>query len=181
MKTKAVIFDKDGTLLSFDAFWLPISAGVIEELAGEHRLAEEMWQALGVEEGTARIDGVLCSGTYTQIGQKLYAVLKRHGCRWEESDVIRRTVEAYHTYKERGMLKPACDHLWDVLQQLKHLGMKLAVVTTDDPFLTKKCLEDLGIADCFDAVYTDDGIVPAKPILTAFWTFAGKKGSWNRK
>ena len=32
MNTKAVIFDKDGTLLDFDSFWVEISYNAIREI-----------------------------------------------------------------------------------------------------------------------------------------------------
>lgn len=32
MKADAIIFDKDGTLLDFDAFWVTVSEKVIEDV-----------------------------------------------------------------------------------------------------------------------------------------------------
>ena len=39
----------------------------------------------------------------------------------------------------------------------------LALVTTDNPIITEKCLKDLGIYSLFDKIYTDDGSTPTKP------------------
>ena len=39
----------------------------------------------------------------------------------------------------------------------------MAVVTTDNKAITHKCLKQLGIADIFDKIYTEDGHTPVKP------------------
>ena len=180
MKTKAVIFDKDGTLLDFDSFWVSISYKAIEDILAavkvEHDLTEEILSALGVKKRVTGINGVLCKGTYTQMGQVIYKVLAKYGCNVTEEEVIRLTVEAYHRNSKEGIVKPACENIFDVLSRLKKHGMKLAVVTTDDAFVTKKCLEALGIDTLFDAVYTDDGKYPAKPDAYCIHDFCEKQG-----
>lgn len=167
MKTKAIIFDKDGTLIDFDSFWLTISYKAIEDILKKVKkdldLAEEILSALGVNNHITDINGVLCKGTYAQMGQAIYSVLKKHGCDITEEEAIRLTIDAYHRNLGAGIVKPACENIFDVLSKLKQHGIKLAVVTTDDAFVTKKCLEMLGIDTLFDVVYTDDGKYPAKP------------------
>ena len=38
---KGIIFDKDGTLLNFEAFWLPITDGVLKDLAHKFCVSAE--------------------------------------------------------------------------------------------------------------------------------------------
>ena len=35
MSVEAIIFDKDGTLMSFDAFWVSLSVKALEDVLGE--------------------------------------------------------------------------------------------------------------------------------------------------
>lgn len=167
MKTKAIIFDKDGTLLDFDDFWLPISEGAIREILKkikrEDVSVENILSAMGVKAGVTDITSALCCGTYEQMGQDMYHALVNEGCNVTVDEVIKLTVDAYHGNVQKGIMRPACDHLQEVLQTLKDSGLTLAVVTTDDLFMAQKCLQMLEISSFFDAVYVDDGVTPTKP------------------
>lgn len=180
MKAKAILFDKDGTLLDFDALWLTITYKAVDDILKkvnqESIPPEEILRALGVENGRTDINGVLCRGTYAEMGQAIYGVLKGHGCDWKTEEVTRLTTEAYHRHSSEGRIKPDCVNLSEVLQTLKKRGILLAVVTTDDALITQKCLQALGIAGLFDAVYTDDGKVPAKPDPYCLHDFCKKQG-----
>ena len=67
MKTRAIIFDKDGTLLDFDSFWLTISykaiGDILKAVQTELDLTEEILLALGVKDKVTDINGILCKGT----------------------------------------------------------------------------------------------------------------------
>lgn len=180
MKTRAIIFDKDGTLIDFDSFWLTISYRAMENILAAVKqkldLTEEILLALGVKNKVTDINGVLCKGTYAQMGQTIYKVMKKYGCDITEEEAIRLTIDAYHRNLGAGIVKPTCENIFDVLSELKEHGIKLAVVTTDDAFVTKKCLEMLGIDTLFDVVYTDDGKYPAKPDAYCINDFCEKEG-----
>ena len=167
MKTKAIIFDKDGTLMDFNAFWIPVThrsvQDILQAVGMNSDLAESIFMALGVEENIAVINGILCSGTYAQMGHAIYLILKEYNCNLCENEVIQIVTEAYHRNFQFGIVKPACDHLADVLGKLRNQGLKLAVVTTDDSVTTQKCLQALGIESYFDYVYSDNGELPTKP------------------
>ena len=180
MRTKAVIFDKDGTLMDFDPFWVTLTRIVVEEIKTNMQAVnvpeEEILTALGVKDGVTNINGVLCHGTYTQMGSVVSYVLERWGYETNPDEVTKLMIESYHRNYERGMIQPVCDNLCEVLRNLKEQGIKLAVVTTDDPLGVQSCLKKLGIADCFDAVYADDGKMPAKPEPHALYDFLEKEG-----
>ena len=63
-----------------------------------------------------------------------------------------------------------------VLERLKERGIRLLVVTTDNPEVTHICLEKLNIEDLFEKVIADDGVVPPKPDPRCALDFAGKSG-----
>lgn len=180
MDTKAVIFDKDGTLLDFDACWLKIAdyaiTVIMEQFDAEDVSADEVMSALGVSHGVTSITGALCCGTYTQIGTIVYNILRKYGHSIDASEVIAATVAAFENNSDKGEIKAACNNIVDVLLTLKNHSLKLAVVTTDTLSSTIKHLEKLGINDLFDAIYTDDGIYPAKPDPFCINDFCEREG-----
>lgn len=180
MKTKAIIFDKDGTLMDFDSFWVTVTHNVIEELKEEMGimdvLEEDILLALGVENGVTSISGVLCHGIYQQMGEIMHDILKKHGYKFSINQVTERMIESYHRNYERGIIKPTCDNICEVLCRLKNYGIKLVVVTTDDLFGTQKCLQTLGIEKFIDAIYTDDGCFPPKPDPYCIFDVLEKEG-----
>ncbi len=180
MSIKAIIFDKDGTLIDFDSFWLTISqkaiADILKSINREDISVEEVLAELGVKDGVTSINGVLCYGTYTQMSSVIYNVLKKHGCELSEAEAASITTDAYHNNYNAGILRPTCENIYDVLVKLKGLGIKLAVVTTDDEKMTKKCLDGLGIEPLFEKVYTDDGTTPVKPDPYCISALCGELG-----
>ena len=167
MKAEAIIFDKDGTLLDFDAFWVTVSVKAIEAvLAKFHQMdvpVGEILEAFGVHDGVTDMNSILCKGTYEQLGQITYEILTRYGCDASCEAVTKALIEGYNQNADAGDVRPTCPDLVQVLTDLKSKGIKLAVVTTDNMQITRKCLEKLGILDLFDRIYTDDGEVPTKP------------------
>ncbi len=167
MDVKAIIFDKDGTLLDFNAFWITVSVYAINDIlkkAGKEDIdLQEILSVWGVHDGKADVNGLLCKGTYEQMGLALHEVLKAHGAKLSPEETVRLTAQAYTEHAEAGEIKPTCENLREVLVRLKERGIKLAVVTTDNKEITHKCLEKLEIFDLFDRVFTDDGKTPVKP------------------
>ena len=164
---KAIIFDKDGTLIDFDAFWLNISRQAIGEVLNICRLPEnllfQIMEAFGVHNGVTSIEGVVCKGTYAQMGTIVYDILKSHGCQIGREDMIRLVTDLYVKHSDAGQILPTTLKLKETLQTLKSRGLKLAVVTTDNLEMTLKCLKTLGVDRLFDVIYTDDGVIPTKP------------------
>lgn len=161
------MFDKDGTLIDFDAFWVHVSRTAVtyllEQLNQDPALAEELLEAIGIHDGAADVNGVLCKGTYAQMAQIIHDILTRHGCGLSGEEIETLLVDAYNKHVHTGQVNPTCPNLCDVLTALKRQNKKLAVVTTDNREITLFCLERLGIAALFDEIYTDDGSLPTKP------------------
>lgn len=167
MEVQAIIFDKDGTLMKFDSFWVEVSRyaarDILRQLGREDIPIERLLGALGVAGDTADTDGLLCKGTYEQIGLAISEILREYGVEVSDTDIVRMTVSAYNKNADMGKIEPVCENIREVLEHLKSGGRQLAVVTTDNLQITNKCLEKLGIADLFARIYTDDGKNPVKP------------------
>ncbi len=166
-RIKGIIFDKDGTLLDFDAFWVTVARYSIEEILQETDAEEipvdEMLQAIGVKNGTMDIMGILCYGTYRQTAQAFVEVMARYGKDASVDKMEKITVDAFTRNAHKGQMLPNSEKLIEVLEALKNKGIKLFVVTADAPVMTKKCLDKLGITELFERIYTDDGVHPPKP------------------
>lgn len=167
MKVDAIIFDKDGTLLDFDAFWISVTVKALEDvfrvLSMDDFHLPEIMEALGVHEGVTDVDGALCKGTYEEIGHIVYDVLSRYGCLASRDAVAEMVLKGYNHSVDAGQILPTCPQLKEVLTSLKEQGKCLALVTTDNPLITEKCLRALDIYPLFDKIYTDDGKTPTKP------------------
>lgn len=167
MKIEAIIFDKDGTLLDFDAFWISVSVKALEDVLAHYGMQQVPMEALlaplGVRDGVTDPDGILCKGTYGQIGQAVYDVLCQYGFSAPCRELVDRVTDSYSQNAHAGQIRPTCPDLAEVLGGLKDRGLRLAVVTTDNREVTEICLKTLGIYQLFDKIYTDDGNTPVKP------------------
>ena len=167
IKAKAILFDKDGTLLEFAPFWQAVSVYAVRELANSFNLdnvvAEKALKEIGVGEDYFDVDGLLCKGTYGQIAKAMYPIFTNAGVSIKEDEWTDLCVKVFHKNIEKGVVLPTSKNLKSALQQLKERGKKLYVVTSDDEHTTSVCLKGLGIDNLFNKVYVDDGVNPHKP------------------
>ena len=134
-------------------------------------ILSEVLEAFGVHDGVTDINGVLCKGTYEQMGTIVYNILQKHGCKRSCEDIVALVISYYNSSADAGEVKPTTVGLAEILRGLRDEGKRLAVVTTDNAHITQKCLESLGISELFDRIYTDDGEYPTKPDPTCVYNF----------
>ncbi len=167
MKKKLIIFDKDGTLLDFDAYWIPVSVSALSDIAEAAKLGSEVvaeiLDAFEVRNGVTSIKSSLCSGTYDDMGRDIFEVIKKYAPTLSESEIKKLTREVYHKHIDKGEIKPTSEKLSETLAKLRADGFILGVVTTDAPLVTEECLKALQIKDFFSFVISDDGKMPSKP------------------
>lgn len=167
MSVRAVIFDKDGTVLDFDAFWLPVAVTATEVIMSKLGVIDvpsaKILESMGVVDGIASIKGSLCFGTYRDMAEDMNSVFKKYGYSFDIDELTNLTVDAYHSSVSAGEIKPACPNIEEVMQYLKSKDIKIVLVTSDGPAVTNECLRGLGIDKYFDIVFTDDGTHPNKP------------------
>jgi phosphoglycolate phosphatase len=166
MKTKAILFDKDGTLLNFDAFWISLAKAAMVELFDSLQVEfpeREVMESIGVKDGKTDINGVLVHGTYGDMAEVIHPILVRGGYQGTVTEVRDMAADLFPKLASAGEILPDCEDLRGVLEQLRNAGMTLAVVTSDTPDMTEKCLEELGVSEYFTVIYSDDGVLPNKP------------------
>ena len=167
LRADAVIFDKDGTLIDFDAFWVTLSqialTDLVRELGQPETLVNPMLDALGVKNGKADINGILCKGTYQEMAEAIQQVLLQNKCPVRYEDMETLVLRVYNRNAHLGTVQPTCQNLRSLLETFRNQQKVIALVTTDNAEITNLCLKKLGIYDLFDCIYADDGTLLPKP------------------
>ncbi|WDF50553.1 HAD family hydrolase [Paenibacillus sp. KACC 21273] len=173
---KAVLLDKDGTLLDFNRMWGFWTDKVIRLF--HFRLADHgcsisqediphIWGTIHDEQGHM-IDydarGPLAMGTMDEV----YAVLIWHGYRaglsWAVSKaIVHGCIQEANLAMEHA--RPAYPLLGvrEFLDQCREKGIRLGVVTADDTDSARKHLEWMGMVDYFEVIVGNDRVLQGKP------------------
>ncbi len=160
---KGIVFDKDGTLLEYESFWVRVAEIAIEEMlcrrGCDKKHLRAMLDSIGAYDG---IEGLLCHGTYGSIAQALGDKLEEL-CPESYGISIEEATDAFERATAGGKISPACKDIRGFFTELKERGILTALVTNDNRNMTEICLRELGINEYFDAVYTIEGDHPPKP------------------
>ena len=163
-----VVFDKDGTLIDFDAMWGRLARVWVEHLAGEidaPSLDLELYRSLGYEAAAGRTDplGPLVVATMAQLQTITAGTLYRAGLPWHEAeDRARRAFQIGAELPLESLIQPA-GNVAGLLASLQQAGVGVAVVTTDDRRETVETLRIMEIAHLVDHLVCGDDGLPLKP------------------
>lgn len=155
-----IIFDKDGTLIDFDAMW----GGWIEQLAqrleqlADAPLAQPLFDALGYSAATRRAipHRPLVIAPVSELYDLTLAFVHQHGY----AEALLRA--AWLIPDPVALAKPVTD-LPALFAALRARGLRLAVATADDRAPTQTTLTALGIADLIETLVCADDGIPLKP------------------
>ncbi|HET7031180.1 MAG TPA: HAD family hydrolase [Candidatus Limnocylindrales bacterium] len=161
---EVVVFDKDGTLISFEAMWV----GWTRELGGRleaatrRPVAGDVFATIGFDPTRDRVipGGPLATATMDGIRDLVGAVLRR----WCPSvpAAMRILSEAWFEPDPVATAVPLAD-LPGVLGAIRASGRRIAIATTDDRRPTEATLAGLGLAELVDDVVCGDDAGPTKP------------------
>lgn len=167
MKTKYILFDKDGTLLDFEKYWIRILTAATESVLSRFdidiKIAEEIYPAIGVVDGVADISGPYCQGDIAVTVDIYYDIILSHGHNIDKGEFTSALAEEFRDNSSAGELTGNCEDVRGFLMNLRKSGIKVALVTADDTHSTNECLALAGIEDCFDRIFVADGGYPGKP------------------
>ena len=172
-----VVFDKDGTLISFEAMWTGWARrlGARLETATRRPVAGEVFAAIGFDPVGDRVlpGGPLAIDTMAGIEQRIGAVLRR----WCPSiPAARRALaEAWFEPDPVELAVPLAD-LRRLFEALRASGKAIAVATTDDREPTEATLAALGLAPFVAATLCGDDDDPVKPAPEAFAAICERVG-----
>jgi phosphoglycolate phosphatase-like HAD superfamily hydrolase len=172
-----VVFDKDGTLISFEAMWSgwARALGMRLEVATRRPVAGDVWTTIGYDPVADRVQpgGPLAVATMAGIEETVAAVLRR----WCPSVTAARRIlaEAWSEPDPVALAVPLAD-LAAVLGTLRRTGIAVAVATTDDRTPTEATLEGLGIDSLVDTIVCGDDPEPTKPDPDTLVAIAGRLG-----
>ena len=172
-----VVFDKDGTLISFEAMWggWARDLGTRLEIATRRPVAGDVFTTIGFDPVASRIQpgGPLAIATMGEIAELVGAVLRR----WCPSVGAARRIlaEAWFEPDPVASAVPLAD-LPRLFGALIAAGRRIAVATTDDRTPTEATLAGLGIAEAVEIVLCGDDDGPTKPDPAALTAVAARAG-----
>jgi phosphoglycolate phosphatase-like HAD superfamily hydrolase len=173
-----VVFDKDGTLISFEAMWGGWIRRLVARLEDVTRrpLAGDVYAAIGFDPvaGAVLPGGPLAIDTMGRIEERVGAVLRR----WCPSvPAARRALaEAWFEPDPVDLAVPLAD-LSGLFEALRTSGRTIAVATTDDRAPTEATLAALGLESAVRALLCGDDDGPIKPEPEAFAALCARAGN----
>lgn len=145
-KIKAILFDKDGTLIDFEATWGPVNQQIGLLAAGGHPiLSKTILAHCGVDASTGRTkaESPLAIAAADEIADALIEA----GSRLNKAELLGGLHGLFVAAARQAV--PICD-LKSVLKALQDSGFKLGVASSDSAEAVAATLDQLGITGYFD-------------------------------
>jgi len=159
-----VIFDKDGTLIDFQAMWggwvRELVAGLTSATAG--RVGADAFDFMGFDPGTGRVEahGLLAATPMARTRELLETYLaERLGSEARAAAVM----DAVWRPPDPVALAHPIGDLRALFEGVRRRGARIAVATSDDRAPTERTLAALGIAELVEALVCADDGLPVKP------------------
>jgi phosphoglycolate phosphatase len=159
-----VIFDKDGTLIAFDAMWLDWAHDLGERLSAAvgHDVSQPLHQMLGLDAVTGMVTphGGLAATPMARLRDMTRAVLVAEGASPGQASAA--VDLAWHAPDPVALARPLAP-LRPLLEGLRAAGKRVAIATSDDRDPTERTLRALGVDGLVDATVCADDGVAVKP------------------
>lgn len=170
MRAKAVLFDKDGTLLDFQGTWGPWCLKVVDQLAdGDAVLAARMDAAWKLDRANCKIlpDSIVVSGT---VQQGAGSILE-----FRSDMTLAQMIEFLDVTGAQARPVPVLP-LEPFISELRALGLELGVATNDSEATARAQFRALDIEHRFDFIAGYDSGHGGKPAPGMCLAFADQVG-----
>lgn len=172
---KGILFDKDGTLVDFNATWLGVADFMAMDAAGGDRWkADRLLAAAGFDFATKRFkpDSIFASGSNMDVVELWFPRLSNE----DQMLAVSRFNEI--TAVQGSAMAVALPGVVESLRALHKRAYRLGVATNDSTSGAEKTLATLGVAQLFDAAFGYDAVANSKPApdtVVAFCDLTGLK------
>jgi phosphoglycolate phosphatase len=171
---RGLLFDKDGTLLDFEATWGPLYRRLALRLAGgDQSRAEAMLVSGGFDPAAGRMrpGSILGAGTTADIVALWFPALS--GTAFDEKVA---TIDAiFHQHGAVASVPVAGLH--EALSALEAMGIAMGVATNDTTAAAKTALAAIGVGSHFPHVFGYDSVASPKPAPDIVHAFADRIGA----
>jgi phosphoglycolate phosphatase len=160
MSIRAVLFDKDGTLIDVNATWIPIYRDMLMDIcATDITGAEALMAKAGYDKAAEkfRAGSILAGGTTRQLVAVLWPDLAG-----KAADERVRLLDHGYTHLVRERLTPLMP-LAPILAELRAMGLKLGVATNDSHVSAIAHMTQVGVIGEFDGIIAADTVPVPKP------------------
>ena len=180
---QAIVFDKDGTLIDFNAMWatwlidlarrleLRVENGALRTnspqdqfsiLNSQFSISEQLFQALDFDYQTGRVipGGRFAVEPMARLRELTVEVLRAAGL--PNLAAVQVVEDVWYLPDPVALARPLAD-LPAIFGALRARGFHIAVATSDDHAPTEATLASLGVAALVDAICGADDGVPNKP------------------
>ena len=173
MSIRAILFDKDGTLISFEKTWGPAIGAVIVALAkGDPEKLAAQAEALhfSLDEMVFLPTSPIIAGSTFQYGPLWAAALGR-----DDPHALKAEIDALTAIESLRSLTPIGEPQ-QVILDLKGLGLVIGVATNDSEASALRQIRALGLIDHMDFVAGYDSGHGSKPEPGMILAFADRHG-----
>jgi phosphoglycolate phosphatase len=161
---QAIVFDKDGTLIDFDAMWGHWTLQLADRLEASAGLdiRQALCECYGYDIARRKIlpDGKLTCTPMWRLRELMMELVGSLGLSpWEASCTVER---AWHVPDAVTLARPFTD-IKKLFSNIHKLGIKIAIATTDDRDPTEAMLKAFGVTDLVSTLVCADDGIKAKP------------------
>lgn len=166
---RGCLLDKDGTLINIKDYCFSVVSQVVEDVLRfavgdvDPWLYERLMDAAGLDrKGNIRSESPIVASTNREIALLWEKELSSGGKRVPEGFVD----YALRRFDENcvcGTVIPTTPHLKSVLERLRGQNIRIGVATSDQLESTRYCLEQAGVLQEIDDIFSADRVVHPKP------------------